>query len=962
MGSSIKTGKYIFRGSEKDKISEGKSYYYQYDLISDKVIQIYEDEKDYDDILDYNSTKNLLLLSKGVEVNGYTFQKIIVLDNQKKTPLSQAYETAKFSNDGNYLLTINATDLAEIINLTNNEIVFKQQLKVGSSNVLAIDQSNFIISNTPYLLDFKNCNTQSIFIEINDNKSTSKVYDCSLVTDTSWANEKSAFIFDNKTVLLDDKILKLKPYEIPTAVSLNSDATKLMVSFSNGKMIIYDTNTLQELATMVYPNRNSHILFDTKGNYFSNIDAEDYLYVIKNNQSVSLKSIESETFNPDKILSLFGQPNEEYLKALETAIRIRNNTKAKTNLEADYKEPEQQKNQLGKPNLYVVSIGVSDYKQSNFNLTFADKDAKDIAQIYGKFNKKELSDYKDKYYGNVFKVHETKETIAVQMEKYLGSYASTGDFFLLNSKDNKWLEINDDKILLWDFNAQTIDSLASPKDFKLSEWGTQPQLYPYTDGTGFGIKGNDDKILQYNFANKKTTVYQIPPDIKSKQFAASDTDSYSLISENDWLFFDYVNLDKSTKIVLTYYDIKNSKKNKELEINLVNYKTTDANGIPNSIAFERYELPRFRGSSPNGKYILFSNNESMFLVDTEEKNPIPIKIDFKIDYGDAVSIASDGKTICVLKTNDNGVAFNSFVYTIVNKKIENISLTDKELAIKGFSIYDAKPRWVEMENPLLSDGWDLNTHDLLNDNKPYSFEKVFVANLVNKEANSKTIKETLSTFFKNSKKNDQVMIFLAGHGMLDIKKQYYFAPHDMDFKNVDTNGISFEFIVNSLKNAPASNKLLLMDSCHSGNTLDETDGVINSAVKSNTIASNTQRGSIARSTKQEGNFKVSEVVTSLFENFLSTSGVTILSASSGSDVAYENKKQGNGAFTFAYIELLKAKFDSNGNPLKKEDLEKSIPLTKDYISEFFKNVMDITQNKQVPDLREINEKSEIKLW
>ncbi|WP_445957336.1 hypothetical protein [Yeosuana sp.] len=50
--------------------------------------------------------------------------------------------------------------------------------------------------------------------------------------------------------------------------------------------------------------------------------------------------------------------------------------------------------------------------------------------------------------------------------------------------------------------------------------------------------------------------------------------------------------------------------------------------------------------------------------------------------------------------------------------------------------------------------------------------------------------------------------------MSDSKNNYYFAPHDMGFEKPETNGISFEFIANSLKNTSMKNKLLLLDSCH----------------------------------------------------------------------------------------------------------------------------------------------------
>jgi hypothetical protein len=46
---------------------------------------------------------------------------------------------------------------------------------------------------------------------------------------------------------------------------------------------------------------------------------------------------------------------------------------------------------------------------------------------------------------------------------------------------------------------------------------------------------------------------------------------------------------------------------------------------------------------------------------------------------------------------------------------------------------------------------------------------------------------------------------------------------------------------------------------------------------------------------------------------LSKLGLTILSASSGSNVAYEYKELSNGAFTSAYLKVLKSKLSEFGD-------------------------------------------------
>jgi hypothetical protein len=940
------SGYQIFYGREKDKVVDGKYQYYKYDLINDKVTPLYEEQKSYFNILDYNDKTKSLLLSENDAPS-----KIIVINPTKNIELTENYKTAKFSKTGDYLLTINSNDIAEIRNLSNNEIIYSQQLEKGDFDVKIAGDSGFIISISLNRATNKNCSSQSIALDIIDNKVTSKVHDCAIISDISVMNDSVALIINNQIISVKDKTLFFDASESPLSVSFNSDATKSMVSFKTGIIKIYDANTLKELGSMIHPDKESHIFLDNIGHYFSNIDAEQYLFAKLSNQKIALQKIENEAFKPEKIVSVFGKPNQDYLVALNKAIAIRNGSKITTDFESKPEGSNIQNEALGKPNLYLISIGVSDYKQSNYNLTFADKDAKDMAQIYGKFDKNNTKDYKDKFFGDVYNLHEKKDKVISKIKKYLGNvYKTNGDFYLASAKENNWIEINHDKINLWDFNNQTSDSLVLPKDFELSSFSFDQQIYPSPDGTGFVIFGSNNKVFSYSIKNKKISISAIPEKAQS--------DNVALISKNEWLLFDYENSD-NTKIILTYYDIETGKKNKTKEFKLSSYKT---NGITNTETFQNYNLPRLRSVSPKGEYIVFDVNDAVYIIDTKENIPIPVKINIetKIAYGDVISISEDGKTFCVLKTNLEGIRYYSTVYSIDGKLIENLSFIDKDDKIKGFTIYDAKPQWIEMTAPLLDESWtESNDNKLLNTSQPFSFEKVFVSNLVNKEAESKTIKETLSRFFENCKKNDQVMIFLAGHGVLDKKNNYYFAPNDMDFTNVATNGISFDLLVNSLKNAPATNKLLLMDTCHSGNTLDE----ISTAANTSSGQSNSdQRGSTGNATKNQNNFKVSDIVNSLFENFLSTSGVTILSASSGSDVAYENKQLGNGAFTASYIKLLKSKLYSGVVSRSKEDLEKSISLTKEDISELFKQVMSTTNNKQVPDLREINEKSELKLW
>src|SRR5690606_9939204 len=120
------------------------------------------------------------------------------------------------------------------------------------------------------------------------------------------------------------------------------------------------------------------------------------------------KEVENETFRPDKVLEMFGDPDAAYMEVLAKATKLRQEQIAVLGQSTDSADKSVAANNLtstGKPDLYLVSIGVSDYQQSAFDLTFADKDAIDIARIYGQLADEKLAQYRDKFFGHNFNLH-----------------------------------------------------------------------------------------------------------------------------------------------------------------------------------------------------------------------------------------------------------------------------------------------------------------------------------------------------------------------------------------------------------------------------------------------------------------------------------------------------------------------------------------------------------------------------
>ncbi|WP_406685485.1 hypothetical protein N1F78_07140 [Seonamhaeicola sp. MEBiC1930] len=939
------TGVYPFYGYKKLGEYENDYGFYKYDFIQDEVTKIANDNSNYRTIIDYNNDQNLLLLSlKPYGNGGYTEPQefTLIKDNKEKT-LSGKYKFGKISNNGEFILTINSNNLAQIHETKTQKVVFEEPLTDGRFELFSVYDNGFVIGNSYYLIDMNKCNRESLIIEYKPETSefNSQKFDCLYVTDVSYSKDKMAMVADGFGIIINDETKTYMSSEFPERVSLNDDATKLMVSFNNGKISILDTETLQELGVMLHPNKNTHAFIDREGHFFTNSDPNNFFIASKNNQTIDITNIEDHFFKPEKVLSLFGKPNLQYVNTLKKALALRGQAEKNTTQNT----PKTTQKSSDPDELYVLSIGVSEYEQTDYNLTFADKDALDIAKIYGKLSEEDMLKYKSKFFGHQYALSNTYPFPKRTLNKYTKLFESIGDLYAVNSDRTLWLEHKQDKFFLWDFKEQTTSEFNFPKEFKFPSYSSNKIVFINPDNSSFYIKDENSTYYQYHFESGSFNKVTLPFKTSSEP---------QPIKNNHWANFTYRYNGKNNEGILEVSQ-PNSTEIDTLKFNLdiIEYFEGNAKKLDTIDAF----VPTFKNISSNGNYLVYSLNNSLFLVDLTNKNPIPQKINIEtsIDYNTEVSISNSGDRFSLLERYSN-----QFRYRIKTYKISGIPIQTRVLmrSINGFSLYNNKPVWIKSSEPLVNEEL-FNADELLANHKPHSFTKTHIKHLTNKEATSENIRTSLLELSQKANNNDQIIIFLAGHGVLDKKLNYLFSPHDMDFNNVTKNGVSLNTIIESLKKCKSNNILLLMDSCHSGNTLDmETSGVevVHDSGNPN------ERGSKSRKTNKNSKFKVSEVISTLFQDFLSTSRITIISASAGEDVAYENKELGNGAFTSAYIKLLKKELKGNGFIIDKSNLNKTIPLTTENIEELLKDVMVITNGKQVPDLREMNTSSNLKMW
>jgi WD40 repeat protein len=199
----------------------------------------------------------------------------------------------------------------------------------------------------------------------------------------------------------------------------------------------------------------------------------------------------------------------------------------------------------------------------------------------------------------------------------------------------------------------------------------------------------------------------------------------------------------------------------------------------------------------------------------------------------------------------------------------------------------------------------------------------------------------LVEFFKNCTHEDFAIIFIAGHGVLNADYDYFFGAHDMDFDAPEERGIAYSQISSLMDKIRAYRKLLIMDTCHSGE-LDEDDieegqdpEVEEGDVQFRGIATN------IRNKEGVGLDNSRKFTESLFSDISKGTGATVISSAGGAEYAMESDEWSNGLFTHVFILGLD---DNGGGPISLSEI-------RTYVN---REVPLLSNKKQIPTAREEN--------
>lgn len=235
-----------------------------------------------------------------------------------------------------------------------------------------------------------------------------------------------------------------------------------------------------------------------------------------------------------------------------------------------------------------------------------------------------------------------------------------------------------------------------------------------------------------------------------------------------------------------------------------------------------------------------------------------------------------------------------------------------------------------------------------------TFDDVRTLVLTDKDFTQQSLKR-IRDFISPASIDDAIVVFFAGHGVLDSNLDYYLAPLDMDFYNPQVKGIPVSDITNIIEMSSPLDRYIIIDACHSG-VLDKDDYVAESTIQINDMSDIHFRSAGSIRLKNREASEISNLASSIFEDLNTSAGITYMSSASGNEVAVESDLWENGLFTKAFKDALLIDNSTNRPVCMKDNIE----LTIDEVFDYAKNsVVKISQNLQNPRIVSISGKEKL---
>jgi len=188
------------------------------------------------------------------------------------------------------------------------------------------------------------------------------------------------------------------------------------------------------------------------------------------------------------------------------------------------------------------------------------------------------------------------------------------------------------------------------------------------------------------------------------------------------------------------------------------------------------------------------------------------------------------------------------------------------------------------------------------------YQEIHTLTLTDNDVTYEKLKEVRS-FLHQAGRDDTVVLFYAGHGLVDMEQDYYLGTYDTDFTNPALKSIPYDDFESLLDGILPLRKLLLLDACHSGE-IDKEDVKLAQASNSSLVKEGITFRSAGVKLPQAVSATAEELDELLTDNFSKLqrgSGATIISSSSGLQVSREGERWNNGLFSYCLIQGLRDK-------------------------------------------------------
>lgn len=273
-----------------------------------------------------------------------------------------------------------------------------------------------------------------------------------------------------------------------------------------------------------------------------------------------------------------------------------------------------------------------------------------------------------------------------------------------------------------------------------------------------------------------------------------------------------------------------------------------------------------------------------------------------------------------------------------------------DLYIIGIGISEYQDSRMNLEFAA-KDALDL-ANQFSSDKKDYG--NVHTIKLLNRDATREKIREVKKTLMQ-SKVDDMVVLFVAGHGLLDKDLNYYLATYNIDFSNPSVNGLPYDDLEKLLDGIPARKKLMLIDACHSGELdKDELVYISKADLKDKNVVFRGSKNLPSNTTTDISYVNSFELMKELFADLRRGTGAIVISSAGGGEFAFEGKQWRNGVFTYSVLDGLKTGF---------ADVNKDGVVVASELRDFvMKKVQELTDGRQNPTSRRDNLQFDFRVW